>query len=296
MPYPGIYEFTAEAGEAGPDVLRSLFLTRSTTTAVDAILAAMAAPSSPMAMAQMRVLGGAMARVPADATAFAHRDATVMFALITPFEDPRPSCRSTRPGPSRFHEALRPKSTGVYSNFLEAEGEERIREAYPSATYERLADVKRRYDPANLFRMNQNIRPSAASSASCAGPGRCKAPDLPPGCRPGSPPGGAASMPPTERPLPLRTPVCPMAACASSGPATATRGDDRMVMEGLRARGRPSIGPADPAPTEDELERFGSADQIGQCAARRPRAADPPPPPTSSSSAGAPGTGRWPGS
>jgi FAD/FMN-containing dehydrogenase len=49
----------------------------------------------------------------------------------------------------------------VYSNFLESEGEARIREAYPEATYRRLADVKRRYDPTNLFRLNQNIQPAA---------------------------------------------------------------------------------------------------------------------------------------
>ena len=59
-----------------------------------------------------------------------------------------------------YYEALRPRATGVYSNFLEAEGESRLREAYPEATYRRLAEVKRRYDPTNLFRLNQNIAPA----------------------------------------------------------------------------------------------------------------------------------------
>ena len=60
-----------------------------------------------------------------------------------------------------LHEALAPNAVGVYSNFLEAEGADRVRDAYPTATYDRLADVKRRYDPSNLFRLNQNIRPAA---------------------------------------------------------------------------------------------------------------------------------------
>ena len=52
------------------------------------------------------------------------------------------------------------RRTGVYANFLGAEGDERIRSAYPHGAYERLAAIKRRYDPANLFRLNQNIPPA----------------------------------------------------------------------------------------------------------------------------------------
>lgn len=59
---------------------------------------------------------------------------------------------------------LAPKARGVYANFLEDEGEDRIREAYPEATYARLAEVKRRFDPTNLFRLNQNILPASAAS------------------------------------------------------------------------------------------------------------------------------------
>ena len=49
---------------------------------------------------------------------------------------------------------------GAYVNFLEDEGEERIRAAYPGATWDRLREIKRRYDPTNLFRLNQNIPPA----------------------------------------------------------------------------------------------------------------------------------------
>ena len=55
---------------------------------------------------------------------------------------------------------IRHEGSGVYVNFLENEGDERIRDAYPSATLARLREVKRAYDPHNLFRFNQNIRPA----------------------------------------------------------------------------------------------------------------------------------------
>jgi FAD/FMN-containing dehydrogenase len=115
--------------------------------------------SQPGVIAQLRVLGGAMARVPDEATAFAHRDAGMMFTIISGWEDPVE-------GPSRhawvnaFWRAIRPYSAGVYVNFLEDEGEERVREAYKPATYERLVAIKNRYDPTNVFHLNQNIAPT----------------------------------------------------------------------------------------------------------------------------------------
>jgi FAD/FMN-containing dehydrogenase len=160
MPYPGIYQMLAAAEKRSPASHRSLFLDGLDDAAVDTILERMAASSSPVAMTQIRVLGGAMARVPAGATAFAHRDARVMLTIITPFEDVAEA--PVHDAWTRaYYEALRPRSVGVYSNFLEAEGDDRIREAYPETAYRRLADVKRRYDPTNLFRLNQNIPPAA---------------------------------------------------------------------------------------------------------------------------------------
>jgi FAD/FMN-containing dehydrogenase len=157
MPYPGIYAFTEEAGKPGPAVTRSAFLGDMDDRTVDAIVEYMARATSPAAMVQIRVLGGAMARVPAAATAFAHRSARVMLAIITPFQgQSQPHVGWTE----ALFDAIRPATSGVYANFLENEGDERIRDAYPTATYDRLADVKRRYDPANLFRLNQNIRPA----------------------------------------------------------------------------------------------------------------------------------------
>ena len=156
MPYPGIYEFTAEGGKPGPGIARSLMVDELD---VETILERSVSPSAPQAITEIRILGGAMARVPADATAFAHRDARILVALITPFEDPA-EAPVHEAWTQAYFEELASKSTGVYSNFLALEGEERIREAYPAATYDRLAEVKRAYDPANLFRLNQNITPA----------------------------------------------------------------------------------------------------------------------------------------
>ena len=56
-------------------------------------------------------------------------------------------------------EALRQDDGGAYVNFLGTDGAERIRAAYPGPTWDRLTEIKRRYDPTNLFRLNQNIAP-----------------------------------------------------------------------------------------------------------------------------------------
>jgi FAD/FMN-containing dehydrogenase len=160
MPYPGIYEMLKDAEEPSPAAHRSLFLESLDDATVDTILEFTAKQSSPATMTQIRILGGAMSRVPAGATAFAHRDAGVMVIIITQYQDPA-EAPIHQAFTQAYFEALRPGSTGVYANFLEAEGEARIHEAYPDLTYRRLAQVKRAYDPTNLFRLNQNIRPAA---------------------------------------------------------------------------------------------------------------------------------------
>jgi FAD/FMN-containing dehydrogenase len=124
-----------------------------------AILEHLEASTAQMAVAQLRVLGGAMARVPADATAFAHRDRRVMVNVATIYErsEDRPEHEAWVEG---LATVLRRGETSVYVNFLGDEGESRVREAYPGATWDRLAAIKARYDPANMFRYNQNIPPT----------------------------------------------------------------------------------------------------------------------------------------
>jgi FAD/FMN-containing dehydrogenase len=161
MPYPEIYQFTE--GGPGPDheAARSLFLDAVDGATAETIVEHLRTSTAPLAVAQLRVLGGAMARVPADATAFAHRGRRIMAALGAVWERPEEAA-THQAWVTGFAAALRQGDPGVYVNFVGDEGQTRVREAYPGSTWERLAAVKRRYDPANLFRLNQNIPPAPA--------------------------------------------------------------------------------------------------------------------------------------
>jgi FAD/FMN-containing dehydrogenase len=157
MPYPAIYELTAQASDRHPNASRSVFLRTLDDRAVDALLTAFASPFGRTSMAQVRVLGGAMARVAPDATAFAHRDAAVQVMVTTILEgDPAPA----EAWLEDLLGALAPSTSGRYVNFLADEGVARIRDAYPGGTWDRLAGIKSMYDPENRFRGNQNIPPA----------------------------------------------------------------------------------------------------------------------------------------
>jgi FAD binding domain/Berberine and berberine like len=158
MPYHGIYALTAAGAQGHPSVARSGFFDALDGEALDAMVAAGQNETSPGAMIQFRPLGGAMARVPAGETAFAHRQRNYMVTVASGWMAPEQEIEQRNWVESLWSQ-LRPKSNGVYSNFLGDEGETRIRQAYPGSTFERLVAVKRQYDPTNVFRLNQNIRP-----------------------------------------------------------------------------------------------------------------------------------------
>src|SRR5438876_56163 len=118
------------------------------------------ATDAPMRVAQLRVLGGAMARVPVEATAFAHRKSRIMVNVAALYERPD-QAPVYEPWVTGFAAALKQGDSGAYVNFLVDEGEARIRDAYPGKTWDRLRSIKTRYDPTNLFRLNQNIPPAS---------------------------------------------------------------------------------------------------------------------------------------
>ena len=121
-----------------------------------------------MKAVQLRVLGGALARVPNDATAFAHRDRGLFVNIAAMYMDP---------GEKDTHDAwvagladsLGKGEAGGYVGFLGEEDEGTVRAAYPGPTWDRLRELKRRYDPDNLFRLNHK-HPAGGRSAFMADP------------------------------------------------------------------------------------------------------------------------------
>ena len=114
--------------------------------------------SSPITTTAIWQMGGAVNRVPEDATAFNGRSAGFTFNLSGNTET-ADGFDAERQWTRDYWDALGPYHTSVYVNFLMDEGEQRIREAYGKDKYDRLKALKRRYDPGNFFRLNQNIHP-----------------------------------------------------------------------------------------------------------------------------------------
>jgi hypothetical protein len=141
--------------------IRSQFIDGIDVPAAEKMLALLGECPAQMHMAQIRVLGGAAARVEDDATAYAHRKARIMLSFLTldaPFNLERNEawvgkCLST----------MKTSAPGVYVNFVANEGKDRLHEAYPEKTWNRLRQVKRRYDPMNVFHLNQNIPPAVTA-------------------------------------------------------------------------------------------------------------------------------------
>jgi Berberine and berberine like len=137
----------------------TMFLDRLDRTAAENIFQHLQDSDAVMRVAQLRVLGGAMQRVPEEATAFAHRSRRIMANLAAFYTSPED--RLVREAwLADFAAGLRQGDSGAYVNFLGDEGEKRVRDAYPGTTWDRLRAIKRRYDPTNLFRLNQNIPPA----------------------------------------------------------------------------------------------------------------------------------------
>ena len=159
MPYPELFHGPGDEDEFHPvAAARTMYVDSIDRSAAETIVEQLQASTAMMAATQLRVLGGAAARVPVDATAYAHRQSRIMVNVAALFASPE-QAPEHEPWVVGLAGAIRQDDTAAYVNFLDNEGEERIRAAYPGATWDRLVEVKRRYDPTNLFRLNQNIPP-----------------------------------------------------------------------------------------------------------------------------------------
>jgi FAD/FMN-containing dehydrogenase len=158
MPYPEIYP--PEDEEYHPvAAAHTMFLDTVDREVAETILEHLQASDAPMPVTQLRVLGGAMARVPVEATAFAHRRSRLMANVAAVYEREEEAPKH-RAWVDAFAAALRQGDDGAYVGFIGDENEARIHQAYPGSTWDRLAAIKTRYDPTNLFRLNQNIPPA----------------------------------------------------------------------------------------------------------------------------------------
>jgi FAD/FMN-containing dehydrogenase len=164
MPYPALQSMLDQAYPPGLfNYWKSSFLAGLDDDTIDTMVAHAAERPTPLCHMAIEQMGGEVSRLDADATAFAHRDRPYNFLCLGISADRADGEACTR-WARRCWEAVQTRAAGgVYVNYLGTEGDEgsdRVREAYGAAKYARLAALKARYDPTNLFRMNQNIRPT----------------------------------------------------------------------------------------------------------------------------------------
>jgi FAD/FMN-containing dehydrogenase len=139
-----------------------MFATEVTTETAAAVVERIASSDAPIRVAQIRVLGGQSARVAADATAYAHRSQPLMVNVASFYvgDDDKPRREQWV---DELSAVLHDGDDAPYDNFVGDEGDDRVRAAYPGATWDRLRAVKAQYDPTNLFRRNHNIPPADAT-------------------------------------------------------------------------------------------------------------------------------------
>ncbi|MGW7682443.1 FAD-binding oxidoreductase [Kribbella sp. NPDC054772] len=143
---------------------RSAFFGDLGPTTVDALVAAHAQVPNGVSEVHVHHLGGAMGRVPADATAFGTRDHEFILNVVARTPDAEGYDEAVQWARSTAG-SLGPDAAS-YVNFTGETNEDIVRASYPKATYDRLVAVKNTYDPTNLFNLNQNIRPTTTAGTS----------------------------------------------------------------------------------------------------------------------------------
>ena len=139
---------------------KSVELPPLTDQAIDTLVEQASAPTSPKSYTIVFQLGGALARVGEDHTAFSQRDTAHNVNINAVWTEEDPDAERHIAWARDFFDAMQPHAGGrVYVNFLGEEGGNRVRQAYGARNHKRLVELKRAYDPTNFFRLNQNIEP-----------------------------------------------------------------------------------------------------------------------------------------
>jgi FAD/FMN-containing dehydrogenase len=156
-PYTSMYQ--AEDPNLHPSLIgRTLFVDSVDSAKAETIFEQLSEPAAAMRAAQIRVLGGAAARVPSDATAYAHRSKPILMNVAA-FYEGEADRETSRQWATQLGKTLQPNEDTAYVGFLGDDGPARIRAAYPGSTWDRLRAIKATYDPANVFRLNHNVPP-----------------------------------------------------------------------------------------------------------------------------------------
>jgi hypothetical protein len=141
------------------------YVTAITDDLIDVMVDCFAAVPSPLSALGFEQFGGEVSRIRPDETAFPHRGAAYDIAILGVWRDSAEADRNIRWVREVATATEQFASGGVYVNFLGDEGDDQVRVAY-GANYERLASLKRKYDPTNFFRLNQNIKATATAGAA----------------------------------------------------------------------------------------------------------------------------------
>jgi FAD/FMN-containing dehydrogenase len=161
IPYVALQSLLDPLFEKGArNYMKAGYLPALSDAVIDEIVAGHADRPAPGCELHVHTMGGAAARVPADASAVPHRVAPYIVNMMTRWTDPADDDACLGWGRD-VYAALEPYATGgAYINYLGAEGQERVRAAYGDESYARLTALKAKYDPDNVFHRNQNIAPA----------------------------------------------------------------------------------------------------------------------------------------
>jgi hypothetical protein len=163
MPYTALQSMLDDGGPKGiRGYFKAEFIEELNDEAVDKLVEHGARRAGPMTQLLMEPMRGAISRVGDDDTALGRRDVPWCFHGLALWMEPDDDTAQAHISWARtLADDMKPHTVeGVYLNYISDEGEERVRSTYGPAKYDRLVGLKDRWDPDNLFRLNQNIRPS----------------------------------------------------------------------------------------------------------------------------------------